>query len=391
MAEHASHNPDPTRLYGLLERLVAFDTQNPPGREVEAAAFLLSVLQPLGTSTELQTVAPQRANAIARLSNGPGPVLAFNSHIDTVPTGGSWTSDPFRLVERDGRLYGRGACDAKGSIAAMVEAAHLLAGRRYDWSGTLLLAFVADEEIDGTGSKLLTGESQARGAAIDAVVIGEPTSNQVHSAHKGCLRPLLRVAGQTAHSSRPDLGVNAIQKAGKLLALLDAEDRRLRLRHHVLVGPATLTVTRIAGGIADNIVPDSCEIVIDRRLLPGEEADTALDELKRLLAAARRDHDIDAEVVHVRAVSGAAETIVSAKIVQRSLAAAADHGGLQREPAGFTGGCDLVHFRAIGSEGVILGPGSLDQAHKPDEYVPKAELIQAAEIYLDIALTMLRR
>jgi acetylornithine deacetylase/succinyl-diaminopimelate desuccinylase-like protein len=200
------------------------------------------------------------------------------------------------------------------------------------------------------------------------------------------LRPLLRVNGQTAHSSRPDLGINAIQKAGRLLALLDAEDRKLRDRNHDLVGPATLTVTRISGGIGDNIVPDSCEIVVDRRLLPGEEADVALAELQQLLTQAAREHDIAAEVVRIRTVSGAAETEVSSPIVQHSLVVNA-----QPAPAGFTGGCDLVHFRALGSDGVILGPGSLEQAHKPDEYVPKAELVQAAALYRDIALSMLRR
>jgi acetylornithine deacetylase/succinyl-diaminopimelate desuccinylase family protein len=377
--------PDMPRICALLERLVAFDTQNPPGQEAAAAQFLAATVAEFGFSTELQSVSEGRANTVARLSNGPGPTLAFNSHIDTVPVGAGWSSDPLRLVEREGRLLGRGSCDAKGSIATMTEAARLLALRKAEWSGTLLLTFVADEEINSAGSKQVARDAKAKQAPIDAVIIGEPTSNQVHAAHKGVLRPLLRVNGQTAHSSRPDLGVNAIQKAGRLLALLDAEDRKLRDRHHALVGPATLTVTRIAGGIADNVVPDSCEIVLDRRLLPGEEADAALEELQQLLAQAAREHDIAAEVVRVRTASGAAETAVSSSIVQHSLAANA-----QSAPAGFTGGCDLVHFRAIGSEGVILGPGSLEQAHKPDEYVPKAELVRAAALYRDIALSMLR-
>src|SRR4051812_44247842 len=102
----------------MLERLVAFDTQNPPGREAEAAGFLVAALQEIGFSAELQSVAEGRANAIARLSNGEGPTLAFNSHIDTVPVGAGWSADPLRLVERDGCLYGRGACDAKGAIAS---------------------------------------------------------------------------------------------------------------------------------------------------------------------------------------------------------------------------------------------------------------------------------
>jgi succinyl-diaminopimelate desuccinylase len=378
--------PNSARICALLERLVAFDTQNPPGREAEAARFLAQDVAAFGFTAELQVVGEGRANVVARLDNGPGPTLALNSHIDTVPVGTGWSSDPLRLVERDGRLFGRGSCDAKGSIASMTEAARLLAQRKAEWSGTLLLTFVADEEIDSTGSKEVAREAKARQARIDAVIIGEPTSNQVHAAHKGVLRPLLRVSGRTAHSSRPELGINAIQKAGRLLSLLDEEDRKLRHRHHDLLGPATLTVTRISGGIADNVVPDSCEIVIDRRLLPGEEADAALDELRELLVHAREDPDLAAEVVRVRTASGSAETATSAAIVRHSLAATA-----QPAPAGFSGGCDLVHFRAIGSDGVILGPGSLEQAHKPDEYVPKAELMQAAALYRDIALSMLRR
>jgi acetylornithine deacetylase/succinyl-diaminopimelate desuccinylase family protein len=377
---------DPARICDLLERLVAFDTQNPPGQETEAARFLAATVADFGFTAEVQAVSEGRANTVARFDNGPGPTLAFNSHIDTVPVGTGWSNDPLRLVERDGLLFGRGACDAKGSIASMTEAARLLAARSAEWSGTLLLTFVADEEIDSTGSKQIVQESRNKRQPIDAVIIGEPTSNQVHAAHKGVLRPLLRVSGQTAHSSRPDLGINAIQKAGLLLSLLDAEDRRLRHRQHDLLGPATLTVTRIAGGIADNVVPDSCEIVLDRRLLPGEEADAALDQLRELLVHAKEEHDIAAEVVRVRTASGAAETATSSPIVRHSLAANA-----QAAPAGFTGGCDLVHFRAIGSDGIILGPGSLEQAHKPDEFVPKAELIHAAALYRDIALAMLRR
>ena len=120
--------PDSSRLVDLLERLVAVDTQNPPGREAEGAALLAGELKGMGFATDLQHVAEGRANVIGRLDNGTGPCFAFNSHIDTVPVGTGWISDPFRLTERDGRLYGRGACDAKGSITSMVEAGRAAAG-----------------------------------------------------------------------------------------------------------------------------------------------------------------------------------------------------------------------------------------------------------------------
>ena len=122
--------PDVARVAGLLERLVAIDTQDPPGREAEAAALLASQLEAIGFVTEVRPVADGRANVVARIDNGAGPCLAFNSHMDTVPVGGGWTSDPLRLTDRDGRLFARGARDAKGSITAMVEAGRLLASPR---------------------------------------------------------------------------------------------------------------------------------------------------------------------------------------------------------------------------------------------------------------------
>jgi acetylornithine deacetylase/succinyl-diaminopimelate desuccinylase len=386
MSRATSAEPDQAGLVDLLERLVAINTQNPPGREAEAAALLASGLADIGFATEVRPVAEGRANVVARLDNGDGPCFAFNSHLDTVPVGGGWTSDPLRLTERHGRLFGRGACDAKGSIAAMVEAGRMLLAQRDAWRGTLLLAFVADEEIDGIGAKALMREPPP----IDLVVVGEPTSNAVCAAHKGCLRPLIRAGGRAAHSGAPELGVNAILAAGRLLSLVDERDRELRTHRHPLVGAASLTVTRIAGGIADNIVPDSCEIVLDRRLLPGETVEAALGDLCAMLARAKSDHGVEAELVTVRSMAGPAETPLDEPIVRDAVAIASRHGVTLPQPSGLTGGCDLVHFREAGSVGVVLGPGSLGSAHQPDEYVPKDDLVRAAVIYRDIAAAAMR-
>src|SRR6202020_1718490 len=184
-------------------------------------------------------VSDGRANVVGRIDNGDGPCFAFNSHIDTVPVGGGWTSDAFRLTERDGKL---------------------------------IMMFVADEEIDGGGSRALAKQPPTP----DLIVIGEPTNNAVFAAHKGCLRPLIRAKGKAAHSGRPELGVNAILAASQLMSLFDARDRELRALNHPLVGHASLSVTRIAGGVADNGVPETGEMVLDRRLWPGESLDDAL-------------------------------------------------------------------------------------------------------------------
>lgn len=378
--------PDPGRLVGLLARLVALDTQNPPGQEAAAAELLAAELRSCGFAAEVHSVGAGRANVVARFANGAGPTFAFNSHLDTVPVGTGWSSDPFRLVERDGRLYGRGACDAKGQISAMAEAGRMLVAERNSWRGTLVLAFVADEEINSIGAKAAAAECPP----FDWVVVGEPTRNAVYAAHKGCVRPLIRVRGKAAHSGRPELGTNAIVAAARLVDLFAQRDAMLRQRAHPLVGHASLTVSRIAGGIADNIVPDRCEIVLDERVLPGARLETTLDDLRELLLRARREHAVDAEIAEVRTAAGSAETPPDSPLLRAALAASARHGVDRSQPGGLTGGCDLVHFHAVGSVGVILGPGSLDQAHQPDEFVPKDDLAQATLIYRDIAKAMLR-
>ncbi len=381
--------PDSGRLAGLLERLVAFDTQNPPGQETAAAEMLCGELRGYGMEASARTVPhegfPPRANAVGILRNGPGPVICFNSHIDTVPVGEGWSSDPLRLIERDGKLYGRGACDAKGPIVAMAEACRLLAAGRSAWRGTVVAAFVADEELNSRGSKAVAAEFPA----FDGVIVGEPTDNTVLSAHRGAVRPLIRVHGVTAHSSRPHLGVNAIDGAARLLRAISAYDRDINQRTHRLVGCACVSATQIRGGFADNIIPDRCDIVLDRRLVPDESTDDVLAELQTLLDDVRATDNVIAELFDIRGLAAGCETPESAPVVQAALAAAARNGA-SPVLGGLTGGCDLVHFRAKGSPGVILGPGSLGMAHKPDEYVPREALVQAASIYRDIALEMLR-
>jgi succinyl-diaminopimelate desuccinylase len=383
-----SASPDSSRMKANLERLVAFNTENPPGRENEAARFLANLLQSDGFAVSLDEYKPGRVNIVARLENGTGPVFGFNTHMDVVPAGEGWSSDPFRLRESSGNLYGRGSCDAKGPLIAMVEAMRLLKATRFSWRGTVLGVFVADEEVASEGAKRYASTSPQ----IDFVVIGEPTSNSTVVAHKGSLRPRVRIHGGSAHSGTPDLGENAIYQSARFLSLVEEHHASIvRHRSHPIVGRASLTVTRANAGIADNVVPDHCDLLLDRRTVPGEDEDAVTRELSNLMDLAATKFGVRAEVLeYIATTGGATETALNHPIVTASLAASRRHGARVNTPQGFQGGCDLVHFRSVGAQGTVIGPGSLAVAHKPDEFVPVDEFIAASLIYQDVALEMLK-
>lgn len=377
-------------VVSLLETLVSLNTENPPGRELEAAKFLAGALESFGCEVTLDEFEPGRANVIATYVNGAGPTFAFNSHIDVVPAGADWQYDPFVPRIADDKLYARGACDAKGPIAAMVIAVAELIMAPGTWSGTLMAIFVADEEVGSAGAKHFAAITEQ---AIDYVVVGEPTSNQPVIAHKGSLRPIVRIHGKSAHSGTPDLGINALYEAAKLVGLVERTHRQVKCHHHHLVGNASLTITRLNGGHADNVVPDRCDLMLDRRMVPGESEAQVRSEIQAMLDLAASEFGLHAEIVEWKATTGgASETEQSHPVVAATVEAArrvAANGEV--DIGGFQGGCDLVHFRKLGANGVVIGPGSLAVAHQPEEFVPLAELESAVGLYRDIVLGLLKR
>lgn len=387
-------SPDIVRMKADLAMLVAIDSQNPPGGEAEMAADVGRLLAAEGLSIEIDEYRPGRVNLVATLANGAGPVFAFNTHMDVVPVGTGWTSDALTVRDADGRLYGRGTCDCKGTLVAMIEAIRMLAARKAEWSGTVLGVFVADEEVASEGAKHFAAKHFATTRpAIDYVVVGEPTSNGIAIAHKGSLRPLVRVYGIAAHSSTPELGKNAIYEAARLISLIEEYHRDVvRHRRHPLVGSASLTITRANAGVADNVMPASVDLLLDRRMVPGEDEAAVKAEIVQLLAEAEARLGVRAEILEYRPTTGgSAETPIEHPIVRAAVAASRTHGATSAEPTGFPGACDFVHFRTIGAQGVVVGPGELAVAHKPDEYVPTDQFVAASLIYRDIALAMLGR
>ena len=363
----------------VLEHLVRIDSRNPelapdsPG-EGPVAEATAQMLADLGLEVSLHEVRPGRPNVIGILRGDDAlPTIALEAHLDTVPTpeGGI-------QVRREGRkLYGRGSCDTKGSLASMMGAVHRMAqsgGPR----PTVLVVGAVDEEYVMKGAAALLDQLPP----VDGVVIGEPTSLVPVRAHNGFIRLRAHVHGRPAHSSKAHLGVNAIMAAARLLLELDeAVGIPLRDRNHPLTGPALLTATMIDGGVAPNVVPDHCGIWLDRRLAPGERPESALAEIETVLQRLRtKGHDValDEPLIALPGLeTPATDPFVTAieEAVEASL-----H---RSQPAeGVTYSTDACYLNGHGGlPCVVLGPGSIDQAHTADEWIDLDEVLAAVDVY----------
>lgn len=371
----------------VLTDLVRFPTVNPPGDEGPLAAHLAGQLHAMGMETELREVLPGRPNMVARLRGKAGhPVLLFNTHMDVVPPGAGWTKDPFGGKVVDGRLYGRGAADAKGSLAAFLMAARALAHSGIALDGDLVVTAVVDEETGSQGARRL-----APAVAADHAIVGEPTGLDVVIAHRGSFRPVIAVEGRAAHASQPGAGVNAIQMAARAITALEGYGAAFDGRTHPLVGSPTLAVTIVHGGHKENVIPDRCEFTIDRRLIPGETEAEAQAAIEHVLEGIRAGvPEFRASVARlVPTTGGPSETPPDAPIVAALVRAGEAVLGRQPALAGFPAACDMVHFRSAGIPTAVLGPGDLARAHTADEWVDLRQVADAARIYALAALTLL--
>jgi acetylornithine deacetylase len=372
----------------LLSDLVAIESVNPayPGGErgeVALAEFVEDHCRRLGLDVTRQGVLPGRENVYAELRTPDARgTLLFEAHMDTV--GLDAMGERGLLPERrGGRLYGRGACDAKGSLAGMLSAMALLVARRRELRVDVVLAATVDEEYRFRGVLALL-ES---GRRLDAAVVGEPTDLRLVVAHKGCLRTRISTIGRTAHSSRPEEGVNAVEHMARVIDVLGDLRRRLAGRKHPLVGPPTLSIGRIWGGTAVNIVPERCTIEIDWRTTPGDDAQRALAELDATLAAAQREHpELRIEREEPSVADWALDTPPDAAVV-RAAQSACRSLGLPAAPVGVPYGSDASKLQALGGvPSIVVGPGSIAQAHTADEFVPLDQLLAAAELYARTAI-----
>jgi acetylornithine deacetylase len=378
---------DTTRL---LRDLVGLPSVNPMGRpldgpdifEYQVTAYLEDFFRSLGVPCERQPVAPRRDNIVARYTNpNARRTILLEAHQDTVPAE-HMTIEPFAARTVDGRLYGRGACDVKGGMAAMLAAFARVVREQPAGAANVILAATVDEEHTFLGvQRLVRG-----GRLADMAVVAEPTHLQIVNAHKGVVRWDLVTKGKSCHSSRPELGVNAIYHMAGVLIAVEQYAEWLRLsRTDPQLGPATLSVGRIEGGVSTNTVPDRCRIEVDRRLLPGEEPRAALEDLMRYLRETTAA-DLPVEASDVWLSSPALGSAGSEEVVSR-LGAAIDAVRGSHRVVAVPYGTDASTIATVGIPVVIFGPGDITQAHTTDEWIELEQVAQAAEILYRMVCT----
>lgn len=384
---------DRNELLQLAQDLVAIESHiETSDREARVGRFLESWFTRRGIEVRLQRVEGDRANVIARVRGGDGPSLLLNGHLDTVPAGDM--ADAFAPRIENGTLRGRGACDMKGAIAAMCCALASIRRERArersvaSLAGDVVFAGTIGEETGSIGVKALVDA----GVTADYAVIGEPTSLRIAVAHKGSCFVKVSLTGRGAHGSCPERGVNAVSCAARIVAAIEDELRpRLAERTHPLLVASTVSVGRICGGTQPNIVPETCEIEIDRRYLPGEASSVL--ELREIVAAICEGVEgLGYDVVEMPMTSKVPHVPLGTSPnsrLARAAVAACREAGLPAGPIGVSYWSDGGHLAASGIETIVLGPGDIAHAHGPREHVAIEELAAAVNLYHEIATRLL--
>jgi len=366
-------------LQKLACELVAIESVNPDlvaagSGESKIAAFVAEWLGAEGLAVQVAEPVPGRTSVIGVLAgSGGGASLMLNAHMDTVGAGGM--KDPFIPVVRNGRVYGRGAYDMKGSLAAIMIAAR--EARKLKLHGDVIVAAVADEEVASVGTAAVLERIEA-----DAAIVTEPTEMRLCLAHKGFAWLEVETRGVAAHGSRPDLGIDAVAHMGRILTGVLELDQRLRAgRGHLLLGTGTLHASLIEGGQELSTYPARCVVKLERRTLPGEDGAKALQEIEDVIASARAEDpalEASARLLLERPPSQLGADSFVTEAVEK---AATEVLGREPEVIGVAYWMDMALSNAVGIPTVAFGPSG-EGAHADVEWVDVASLQTCVQVYL---------
>lgn len=370
-------------IHATLADLVSINSVNPhfpggPG-ERELADYIVRFFQSNNVPYEYQPVCAGRTNIVAKLEGQPGGrTVLLEAHMDTATELGMRI--PSFQPKRDGkRLYGRGSCDTKGGLAGMMHAMKALAtATRKPPNSVVFLAAVDEEHLFRGVNKFIETKSH-----VDGAIVAEPTNLEIVTASKGIMRWRFTTQGRMAHSSKPHLGVNAISAMAKVIVALDKRFSHLhRTDSHPVLGSPTMSIGLIRGGNQVNQVPDSCVAEVDRRWIPGETRDDVLNEFRAIIDHLRTIHpEIEVNIEPPYLESCPLETAGDSRIV-RTVSKIKEENSGSASLIGVSYGSDAAALSHAKIPAIILGPGSIDQAHGEEEYVELNQVTAAARIYL---------
>lgn len=362
----------------LAQQLVSINSESPPGREEDVAKYLREFMKNQGISC--RSVGPSsRPNLLFSTHDGETGDLVLHGHMDTVPAGNidQWSHDPFSGAIESGRLYGRGACDMKGPLATLAET--LICYKEEKHKTPLLMLATSDEESGCSGAEEVAKSGILKGVTYG--VCAEPTSLNVLVGEKGMLWTKILATGKSAHGSRPNEGINAIDLCMRATSLL--LETEYASEPDDVMGEMTVNLGIMKGGVKINVVPSDCESHLDMRLVKGQTIEGIMGAMQQVLDDARLSDRVEIEYIHGKP---AVITPRNSKIVERAVSSVESIVGLKSDMKAATYGTDCSVLQPkIGIINIICGPGSIEQAHQPNEFIEIEQMEHAVDVYLDIA------
>lgn len=365
----------------IFEALMAQDTINPPGNEKRGALCLKEIFDREGIPCEVQDLGDNRANFIASFGEGD-KILEYSGHLDVVPCVGDWQHTAIGTTEEGELIYGRGACDMKGGVAAMCSAAISMFRDKTPLNGQIRLTFVADEEDANLGMHAFLDSHKA----ATYTILGEPTDLHVAIAHRGVGRYYIDLLGHACHAALRSTEETAVAKAARAVMAIEDLNKQLESMTHDVLPSPSIVVTMVQGYEKDNVVPGKVRLLVDFRVLPGMTE----PQTRKLVQDALDAHGIVGYELTKHFFMPGGEVAQAHPFVSACVEQAEKLNERKEAPQAFGASCEQCFLVEAGSATVIIGPGSLDQAHTVDEFVEKAQLLRAAKLYRDIAMDVLK-
>ncbi|PLT35406.1 M20 family metallopeptidase [Bacillus sp. V5-8f] len=379
---------DEAKSIKFLQSLIQVNSVNPKGNEKDVALVIQNYLNSSALQVELDDLGDNRANLFVTYPHTTSEEkhLVYSGHFDTVPTGKApWEHDPFSGTVIDNKMFGRGTTDMKSGVAAMILALECIERAGLTLNGKLQFVGTAGEEVDGFGAKKVIEKGQIDGAT--AMVVSEPSSNQLFTAHKGCLWLEIITYGKTAHGSMPDQGINAINTMNEFM-------NKLQTYHfdyipHPILGHPTMNIGTIEGGVKTNVVPDQCNLTLDIRTVPGQDNDRILSDIETMIQAAAKGSQSTYAIKIINRMDSVS-TDESDGFVKRAVQTGKEHLDLDLKPTGVNYYTDAsVYWPHLQIPTIIIGPGHPQLAHQPNEYVEIDHFIESIRYFIALAIDYL--